>query len=195
MLANFVTIAGTSAREAEGVAAALASGGNTAVLNGVAASLRQMSKRATELMATSMLAKITGAAEDGALENAAFVRRLDEHARDLKQTAEMALSKMQRIETQVGTARTLLTEMAQASHDVLATFRKDHVRLAELEAAHETHVATTHDNTAKLVRDTAAAVGCLIGCLQYPDTFAQRIAHVSTMLDDARRSRRPAVGG
>lgn len=191
-LGRFLTHARLTADAAEGVAASLGDSRTAVVLSEITHSLRELHKRAIELRATSMLTKIScfGGGGDG-LDIGSFVTALDDRSRDLKDTVSESLWILQAVDAQCGKARKRLSDMAAAFRALLRQFDADRERLAALEAAHDSHLAATRENNSALAENVGGAVGRLIGCLQFPDSFAQRAAHLEAMLhalDDDRRA-------
>ena len=196
-LACFVDSARLTAEAAETVAASLGDSRNVAVLAGIIENLRALRKRAVELRTISMLTKIScyRGTEDG-LNIDSFVTALETWSRDLEDTVSEALSLVGAVEDQCAGARERLVHMANSYRSLVGKVEADRLRLAELEAAHRTHVAATRANNSALAKEVAGAVVRLVECLQFPDAFAQRAAHLETMLralDEDRPARERAA--
>ena len=181
---SFVTNASQAATAAETAAGSLADHDFQRALVSILKSLGELKRSTIELSAISSLTRITNSeGQDVSSAIAVFTQSLDLHSGELRKCAASSSDLIGHIQRQSGQARDRLMAIGGELRAVSAHAGRQTGRLAELEAAHRTHMALVQRNAQQLGQAVARSVGELIACLQFPDAFAQRVAHMRTALE------------
>ncbi len=180
----FLKNASSAGAAAESAAGSLTDRAFQNALIGVSGSLRDMKKRTVELTAISSLTKITQTeTRDAADRLTAFIESLDSRCRQLQKATARSADLVVETQRQSGLARDELTAIALEFRALLDGADGEAEHLAELERRHCDHMSAIGKDAHRLDEEVRAGVGDLIGCLQFPDAFAQRMEHVRAALD------------
>jgi hypothetical protein len=179
----FLQNATSAAEAAESAAGALTNRSFQGALVSVAGSLHEMRKCVLELASVSSLTKITQPQQGEISERlTVFTETLDSRCQELRDSAWRSSDLVGKIQHQSGLARDGLTAIGQEFRGISDGAGRQTRHLAELEAAHRAHMQAVGDDAGRLGTDVGRAVAELVGCLQFPDAFSQRVEHVRAAL-------------
>lgn len=180
---GFLDHTGRAAAAAEAAAGSLADRAFQAALVSVAGALREIDECAIELSSISFLTKITQSEAPAASDQVAvFVKTLDTRLADLKCSSTVSSALIAAIQRQSGLARDELSAIARDFRSIARRGESRRDRLDDLEAAHHAHIAAVRTSAGALGSGVGRAVRDLVGCLQFPDAFAQRVDHVGAAM-------------
>ena len=193
----FLKNASSAAVAAESAAGSLTDRAFQDALISVCGSLRDMKKCTVELTTISSLTKITQTeTRDVAERLTAFTTSLDLRCGELQKATARSTDLVVATQRQSGLARDGLTAIGLEFRALSDSAAGKAERLAALELAHRAYMNEIRDDAEHLDKEIRAAVSGLIGCLQFPDAFAQRMDHVRAALDameDASKSESDAL--
>ena len=181
---NFFAHTGRAAKAAEMAAQSLANKKFQSALISVTTTLREIDRCAVELQSVSFLTKTTLAETSVDTEQVSvFVQTLDTQLEELKRSSTASSKLIAAIQQQSGLARAELATIASEFHSILRQGESRQENLATLKEAHDAHIARVKTAAGELRAGVSQAVGRLVGCLQFPDAFAQRVEHLNAALD------------
>ena len=177
---SFFGNTGRAAAAAEDAARSLANREFQSALVTIAGALREIDECAIELSSISFLTKITQSETPAASEQVAvFVQTLDARLGELKRSSTVSSNLISAIQRQSGLARDELAAIARDFKSMMQQGESRQDRLVQLEAAHHAHIGSIKTGAGNLRAGVSQAVGGLVGCLQFPDAFAQRVDHLT----------------
>ncbi|RYH00963.1 hypothetical protein EU805_16030 [Salipiger sp. IMCC34102] len=179
----FLQNAASAADAAGGAADSLTDRAFQGALIRISASLLEMKKHTIALTSISSLTKITQS-ETRDMDNrlTAFTESLDDRCRDLREATGRSANLVVETQQQSGLARDRLTAIGLEFRALSDNAGDEATRLADLERVHHAYMAEIREDANRLDAEVRRAVGDLIGCLQFPDSFAQRTEHMRTAI-------------
>ncbi|PZX11368.1 hypothetical protein LX81_03959 [Palleronia aestuarii] len=175
----FLQNAASAAAAASGAAGSLTDRAFQGSLIRISGSLHEMKKHTVALTSISSLTKITQTeTQDMGNRLTAFTESLDGRCRELQQATSRSTDLVVETQQQTGLARERLTAIGLEFRALSDNTGGEAIRLAELEQLHHSYLAEIREDANRLNDEVKRAVGNLIGCLQFPDAFAQRSDHV-----------------
>ena len=188
----FLVNASSAASAAESAAGSLTGRAFQGALIRISGSLLEMKKYTVALVNISSLTKITQTETHGVADQLlSFTRLLDSRCHKLQDATARSATLVVGTQRQSGLARDKLTAIGQEFRALSNGAGDEAERLAVLERDHRVYMGDIRDNSNRVGADVSTAVGELVGCLQFPDAFAQRVEHVRAALD-ARDAANPA---
>ena len=180
---TFLQNAASAAAAAESAAGSLTDRAFQGALIRISGSLLEMKKHTVALTSISSLTKITQTeTRDMGNRLAAFTESLDGRCRELQAATARSADLVVETQHQSGLARDRLTAIGLEFRALSEGAGDEAVRLAGLERVHHARMSEIRDDANRLDGEVKKAVGGLIGCLQFPDAFAQRADHVRTAI-------------
>ncbi len=179
----FLRNARSASVEAEKAAGSLTDRAFQGALIRISGSLLEMKKHTVALSSISSLTKITQAETRNMADRLnAFTESLDSRCRELQQATARSADLVVETQYQSGLARDRLTAVGLEFRALSDGAENDAIRLSMLEEVHHVYMSEISDEASKLDGQVRTAVAGLIGCLQFPDSFAQRSEHVCTAI-------------
>jgi hypothetical protein len=180
---DFVGSVSEASRAIGGIVEALGSAKLFAIQRQMHVHLQGVRGSALQLSTSSVLASIICA--ENRIEETQFKALIDElrdRSEELRVLSSSSITTLGKTVKATMVARDALSAVAEAFAHTAGDMRSKLDALAPLEAAHRAHVAARRDDGERLRDAVQREIGRLVGCLQFPDTFAQRTEHVSAML-------------
>ena len=173
-----------AAAAAELAARSLANKKFQSALISVTTTLREIDKCAVELQSISFLTKTTLAETSVDTEQVSvFVGTLDTQLKELQRSSAASTKLIAAIQQQSSLARDELATIASEFRSILRQGESRQDNLESLREAHEAHIDRIKIAAGDLRTGVNQAVGRLVGCLQFPDAFRQRVEHLEAALD------------
>lgn len=180
----FLVNASSAAGAAESAAGSLTDRAFQGALIRISGSLLEMKKHTVALVNISSLTKITQTETTGIADQLlSFTRSLDSRCRKLQDATARSSDLVVETQRQSGLARDKLTAIGQEFRALSNGAGDEAERLSVLERDHHSYMNDIRENSNRLDAEVRAAVGDLVGCLQFPDAFVQRVEHVRAALD------------
>ncbi|SFG07290.1 hypothetical protein SAMN04488020_10178 [Palleronia marisminoris] len=179
----FLVNASSAATAAESAAGSLTGQAFQGALIRISGSLIEMKKYTVALVNISSLTKITQTETLGVADQLlSFTQLLDSRCHKLQDATARSATLVVGTQRQSGLARDKLTSIGQEFRALSNGAGDEAERLAVLERDHRAYMENTRENSNRLGVGVSTAVGDLVGCLQFPDAFAQRVEHVRAAL-------------
>ena len=163
----------------------------------VRAGLSEVQRNSLELRSASTLARIICADHQiWTNQFEVFIGGLKDRSEELRTLSAQAVTTLADTAHEGLVARDALGEVSQSFHATTRDLSAGRDVLDVLEARHWAHIDVIRADGEQLSDEIQAAIRRLVGCLQFPDTFAQRTAHVVAMLtglDDRPAAERAAL--
>ncbi|WP_299821525.1 hypothetical protein [uncultured Jannaschia sp.] len=181
---SFFAHTGRAAEAAQEAAQSLADKKFQTALISVTTTLQEIDRCAVELQSVSFLTKTTLAETSAGTEQVSvFVETLDTQLKELQRSSKASSKLISAIQQRSGLARAELATIASEFRSILRQGESRQDNLASLKTAHEAHIEHIKTAAADLRSGVGQAVGRLVGCLQFPDAFRQRVEHLDAALD------------
>ncbi|SPJ23597.1 hypothetical protein [Palleronia abyssalis] len=179
----FLSNASSAAGAAESAAGSLTDREFQGALIRISGSLMEMKKHTVTLTTISYLTKITQTGVDESVARLnSFTETLDSRCVELQEAALRSTELVRETQRQSGLARDRLTTIGLEFRALSDSTMEESAKLDALEKAHHAHMARVRDDAHRLDADVRRSVAGLIGCLQFPDSFAQRAEHMRTAI-------------
>lgn len=188
-VAAFLANATSAADAAETAAKSLTDRSFQDALARISGSLLEMKKHAITLLNVSSLTKITQTETKGVGDQLqSFTGLLDDRCRRLQDATVQSTDLIVETQRQSSLARDRLTAIGQEFRRLSDGADRDTERRKALEADHHAQMEESRQTSRRLNDEVGSAVRGLIGCLQFPDAFAQRMEHVHGAVDALEKS-------
>lgn len=179
--------AACAAAAAESLAASLTDRAFQGALIQISGALLEIKKYTVSLKSISYLTKITETeADDGSGRLSAFSDTLDSRCLELQKATTLSSELVGETQRQSGLARDKLTAIGIEFRSLSRDTDEEGERLTELEKRHRAYMFEISETAHQLDEEVRCSVAGLIGCLQFPDSFAQRSEHVCAALGAMR---------
>lgn len=191
-VAAFLANATSAAEAAERAAKSLTDRSFQDALARISGSLLEMKKHAIILLNVSSLTKITQTETKGVGDQLqSFTGLLDDRCRRLQDATVQSTDLIVETQRQSGLARDRLTAIGQEFRSLSNGADRDTDRRKALEADHHAQMDKSRETSHRLNDEVSLTVRNLIGCLQFPDAFAQRMEHVRNAVDAIEKGTAP----